>query len=71
MQQVEMISLEDLIPENHNYRKFVKLWSFDYVEKQLKKLEKDNPFKGYGLLRLFKCLLRQLLHVNDQLLFDS
>ncbi|NGX44232.1 MAG: hypothetical protein K1060chlam3_00397 [Candidatus Anoxychlamydiales bacterium] len=37
MQQVEMISLEDLIPENHNYRKFVKLWSYDYVERHLKK----------------------------------
>jgi len=45
MQQVEMISLEDLIPQNHNYRKFIKIWSFHYVEKQLKKLEKDNPYR--------------------------
>ena len=67
MQQVEMVSLEDLIPENHNYRKFVKLWSFDYVERQLKKLEKDNPFKGYGLLRLFKCLLLQFMeNISDR-----
>ncbi len=67
MQQVEMISLEDLIPENHNYRKFAKLWSFDYVERQLKKLEKDNPFKGYGLLRLFKCLLLQFMeNISDR-----
>ncbi|NGX44435.1 MAG: hypothetical protein KR126chlam5_00986 [Candidatus Anoxychlamydiales bacterium] len=40
MQQVEMVSLETLIPENHNYRKFVKLWSFDYVARQLKKTRK-------------------------------
>lgn len=67
MQQVEMISLEDLIPENHNYRKFAKIWSFDYVEKQLKKLEKDNPFKGFGLLRLFKCLLLQFMeNISDR-----
>ena len=68
MQQVEMVSLEDLIPENHNYRKFVKLWFFDYVERQLKKNENDNSFKGYGLLRLFKCLLLQFMeNLSDQL----
>lgn len=61
MQQVEMISLEDLVPENHSYRKFIKIWSFASVEKRLKKLEKDNPYKGHGLLRLFKCLLLQFM----------
>lgn len=61
MQQVEMICLEDLVPENHNYRKFIKIWSFKFVEKRLKKIEKDNPNKGHGLLRLFKCLLLQFM----------
>lgn len=61
MQQVEMISLEDLVPENHNYRKFDQIWSFKFVEKKLRKLEKDNPHKGHGLLRLFKCLLLQFM----------
>lgn len=56
MQQVEMICLEDLVPESHNYRKFAKIWSFNFVEKKLQKLEKNNPHKGHGLLRLFKCL---------------
>jgi len=46
MQQHEMICLEDLVPENHNYRKFVKIWSFKLVEKRLKKIEKENPNKG-------------------------
>lgn len=57
MQQIEMICLEDLVPENHNYRKFTKIWSFKPVEERLKKLEKNNPYKGHGLLRLFKCFL--------------
>ena len=61
MQQIEVISLENLIPQNHNYRKFIQIWSFQYVENQLKKLEKNNPYKGYGLLRLFKCLLLQFM----------
>ncbi|WP_316358929.1 transposase [Candidatus Neptunichlamydia sp. REUL1] len=61
MQQVEMICLEDLVPESYNYRKFAKIWSFSFVEKRLRKLEKDNPHKGYRLLRIFKCLLLQFL----------
>jgi len=61
MHQIEMISLEDLIPEDHSYRQFQQLWSFKFAQKQLKKLEKDNPYKGYGLLRLFKCLLLQFM----------
>ncbi|WP_316359029.1 transposase [Candidatus Neptunichlamydia sp. REUL1] len=61
MQQVEMICLEDLVPESHNYRKFAKIWSFSFVEKRLRKLEKDNPHKGHGLLRIFKCLLLQFM----------
>ena len=61
MQQVEMICLDDLVPENHNYRKFAKIWSFKHAEKRLKELEKDNPHKGHGLLRIFKCLLLQFM----------
>ena len=61
MKQVEMISLEDLVPATHSYRKFIELWSFKYASKQLKKLEADNNYKGYGILRLFKCLLLQFM----------
>lgn len=61
MHQVEMISLNDLVPASHNYRQFLSIWQFKDVNKILKKLEKDNPHKGYGLLRLFKCLLLQFM----------
>lgn len=61
MQQIEIISLEELIPQNHTYRRFVSIWSFKYAEKELRKLEATNPYKGYGILRLFKCLLLQFL----------
>ena len=61
MRQVEMISLEDLVDESHSYREFCNIWSFESVEKRLKKLEKENAHKGYGLLRLFKCLLLQFM----------
>lgn len=56
-----MVCLEDLVPENHTYRRFANVWSFKGVQKELKKLEKVGTYKGYGLLRLFKCLLLQFM----------
>jgi len=61
MHQVEAVSLDDLVPSTHSYRQFSSLWSFEGVNQRLQKLEKDNAYKGYGLLRLFKCLLLQFL----------
>jgi len=34
MNQFEMIYLEELIFPNHNYRKFAKIWSFQFVEQE-------------------------------------
>ncbi len=39
MNQIEMISLNELVPENHQYRKFNALWDFKKAEKQLRQLE--------------------------------
>tara|TARA_R110002167_G_scaffold156175_2_gene350829 strand:- start:96 stop:1058 length:963 start_codon:yes stop_codon:yes gene_type:complete len=67
MYQVEMVSLDDLVPGSHNYRKFIDIWSFKTAENHLKKLQKDNPYEGYGLLRLFKCLLLQFMeNISDR-----
>ena len=59
--QIVMISLDDLVPENHIYRRFSDLWKFEGIKKYLKDIEKDNNYKGYGVLRLFKCLLLQFI----------
>ena len=61
MSQIIMVSLEELVSPDHVYRKFKMLWDFKSIEKILKKSEKNNPFKGYGILRLFKCLLLQFM----------
>lgn len=61
MHQIEKICLDERVPENHNYRKFAKIWSFKSAEIRLKDLEKDNPNKGHGILRIFKCLLLQFM----------
>ena len=56
-----MVSLDQLVAQDHLYRQFLKIWSFRNANKCLVKLEKDNPHKGYGILRLFKCLVLQFL----------
>jgi IS5 family transposase len=67
MSQTEIINLEDLVPASHVYRKFADLWSFEYAGKLLSELESDNNYKGYGILRLFKCLLLQFMEdVSDR-----
>ena len=59
--QLIMVRLNDLVAEDHVYRKFLELWDFKRTEKRLKKLEKNNNYKGFGVLRLFKCLLLQFM----------
>lgn len=57
--QVEMVSLEELVPANHSYRKFKELWNFTDIGKELEKIEFDSDHKGYGVFRLFLALLLQ------------
>lgn len=59
--QLIIICLEDLVPSNHVYRRFTSLWNFDGIQRQLSEIEKDNNYKGYGITRLFKCLLIQFM----------
>lgn len=59
--QIIMVSLEDLVPQDHVYRKFSSIWQFDGINKHLKKVEKSCNYKGFGIIRLFKCLLLQFL----------
>jgi IS5 family transposase len=60
-EQIVMVSLGELVPTTHVYRKFVAIWDFEGMQKYLKDVENDNNYKGYGILRLFKCLLLQFL----------
>lgn len=67
MEQMQLVSLEQLVPENHSYRKYKEVWSFKPVFKELKRIKKTNPHEGYGLDRLFMCLLLQFLeNVSDR-----
>ncbi len=59
--QIEMVCLEDLVSSGHIYRKFLNLWNLDLVRLELEKLEADSDYKGYGIFRIFLCLLLQFL----------
>ena len=44
--QVEMISLEELVPPTHIYRKFKELWDFTEIGKEMNKMESNSDHKG-------------------------
>ena len=64
--QVEMVTLDQLIDKNHNYRKFKKLWDLEPVKKELKQIEDArgaelNP-KFQNIKKYFSILCNYLLH---------
>ncbi len=59
--QVEIVSLEELVPANHIYRKFKELWNLTQIEKEMDKIEAGSAHKGFGAFRLFLCLLVQFM----------
>ena len=69
-----MVTLNQLIDQNHNYRKFKELWDLTEVKKNLEEIEITNKsnFKGYGIFRLFLCLLIQFMEdLSDRELEES
>ena len=59
--QIEMISLDELVPPTHQYRKFITTFDFSKIKHHLKAVEKDANYKGYGGDRLLRCLLLQFM----------
>lgn len=61
LDQIIMVSLEELVGQDHQYRKFKELFNFRVVEVELQSVESPASYKGYGVDRLFKCLLLQFM----------
>jgi len=59
VRQFEMVSLELLVPADHQYRRFLSLLNFKHLTTDLRKKESDLGADGYGIECLFKCLLLQ------------
>jgi hypothetical protein len=47
MEQLEVVSLGELVPTAHNYRKLKELLDFESTNRYLKFLKKENPREGY------------------------
>ena len=74
LNQVEMVTLDQLIDQAHSYRKFKELWDLSEVKSELEAIEFANAsnFKGYGIFRLFLCLLIQFMEdLSDRELEES
>ena len=56
-----MVSLDELLSPDHQYRKFKLLFNFKEIESDLLFVETDNNNKGFGVFCLFKCLSLQFI----------
>ena len=70
--QMEVVTLDGLISDHHIYRKFLELWDLSEVKIELEKIEVKSDHKGYGIFRLFLCLLIQFMEdLSDRELEES
>jgi transposase, IS5 family len=61
MSQIEMICLDDLVPQTHSYRRFQEYLPRVLMSKHLNGINKLRGADGYGIDRLFLCLLVQFM----------
>ena len=62
IQQIQMVSLDQLVEEGHIYRKFISLINFQSLCQDLEKeLKLPQGADGYGITKLFKVLLLQFM----------
>jgi IS5 family transposase len=59
--QVEMVMLDNLVSEDHPYRRLKTLLDFDRMQRSVKIEESDLGANGYGKKRLVMCLILQFM----------
>lgn len=65
--QMEMVNLEQLVPDNHTYRKLKKQLDFDRIAKSVAIKDSDVGATGFGKSRLVMCLVLQFMEdVSDR-----
>jgi transposase len=60
-EQIEMVSVEQLVPQKHTYRKLKKLLDFDRIAKSVEVKTSELGAIGFGKLRLVMCLILQFM----------
>jgi len=61
IEQMEMVSVEQLVPEQHAYRKLKQLLDFDRIAKSVKVKTSELGATGFGKIRLIMCLILQFM----------
>ncbi len=61
MTQIEMVSVEGLVSQDHMYRKLMTLLDFSVLLKPLSSLTHNIGSDGFGIERHFKCLFLQFM----------
>jgi len=59
--QMEMVSVEQLIPAKHAYRKLKRLLDFERITESVKVKTKELGAIGFGKIRLVMCLILQFM----------
>ena len=59
--QVEIVSLEELVPADHPYRYFKQILNESFIQRCLSGVSSDLGREGYGITRLFYGLLLQFM----------
>lgn len=60
-EQMEMVSVEQLVPEKHTYRRLKSLLDFKSIAKAVKLPVSETGAIGYGRVRLIMCLILQFM----------
>lgn len=61
LNQIEMVNLEQLIANEHPYRKLKAAIDFDKIVKSISLLPKEAGATGYTINRLVMCLILQFM----------
>jgi transposase, IS5 family len=61
MSKIEMVCLEDLVSKTHPYRRFREYLPKSLMSEHLRGIEQVKGASGYGIERLFLCLLLQFM----------
>lgn len=61
IEQLELVSVEQMIPGQHTYRRLKTLLDFERIAKSVKLPKSDTGAIGYGRERLIQCLILQFM----------
>jgi IS5 family transposase len=68
--QIEMVSVDSLVPANHPYRKLKEVLDFERLTKSVKVEVSETGAVGYTVPRLVMCLILQFIEDHSDRMFE-